>query len=97
MSVRYRTDSSLEDETCFRNRFGRGGMCAEEAHMPGSSKECRQHAENCRRLASESSSVAGRNTFLNLADHWERLATELESAELFIRAMQDIKPPIAAE
>ena len=65
--------------------------------MPGNSKECGQHADNCRRLASESPSVSGRNTFLNLADHWERLATELESAELFIKAMREIKPPIAAE
>jgi len=72
-------------------------MCAEEAHMPGNSKECRQHADNCRRLASEAASVSGRNTFLNLADHWERLAAELESAELFIKAMREIKPPIAAQ
>jgi len=65
--------------------------------MPGNPKECRQHAGNCRRLASESLTVSGRNTFLNLADHWERLAAELENAELFIKAMQEIKPPIAAE
>jgi hypothetical protein len=72
-------------------------MCAEEAHMPGDFKECRQHAENCRRLASESPSVSGRNTLLNLADHWERLATELEGAERFIKAMEKIQPSIAAE
>jgi hypothetical protein len=72
-------------------------MCAEEAHMPGNFKECRQHAENCRRLAYEAGSVSARHTFLNLADHWERLAAELESAELFIKAMREIEPPIAAE
>ena len=67
--------------------------------MPGNTKECRQHAANCRQLAAESRSISQRETFLNLADHWERLAAELESAELFIKAMQEIelKPPIAAE
>src|SRR5262245_21367356 len=77
--VRYRTDSSLAGEALSRNRFYRGGMCAEEAHMPGDPKVCRQHAETCRRLATESTTVAGRNNFLNLADTWERLAAELDS------------------
>jgi len=65
--------------------------------MPGNPKECRQHAKNCRRLAAESRTGSGRNTFLNLADTWERLAADLENAELFIKAMEEIKPPIAAE
>jgi hypothetical protein len=65
--------------------------------MPGNPKECRQHAENCRKLATESRTVSARNTFLNLADHWERLATELESGALFTNAMDEIKPPVAGE
>jgi hypothetical protein len=65
--------------------------------MPGDPKECRQHAENCRRLATESTTVAGRNNFLNLADTWERLAADLESIDPFIKTMQQIKSPIAAE
>jgi hypothetical protein len=65
--------------------------------MPGDPKECREHAENCRRMAAESRTTSGRSTLLNLADHWERLATELESGALFTNAMDEIKPPVAGE
>ena len=70
-----------------------------EAHMPGNPKECRQHAANCRQFAAESISVSGRDAFLNLAETWERLARELEGAESFIRAMEEleVRPPVAAE
>jgi hypothetical protein len=49
--------------------------------MPRNPKECRQHAEDCRQLAAESRTVRGRNTLLYIADRWEELAAELESAE----------------
>jgi hypothetical protein len=61
-------------------------------HMPGDPKECRQHAANCRRLADEAGTVLTRETFLNLADTWERLAAELESAQVFIRVMEEMEP-----
>ena len=48
--------------------------------MPGDPKECRQHAENCRRLAAEACTVSGRNTLLTFAESWERRAAELEKA-----------------
>jgi hypothetical protein len=60
--------------------------------MPGNPNECRQHAANCRQLAAEATSVAGRDTLMNLAEGWERLARELESAESFTKAIQEIDP-----
>jgi hypothetical protein len=97
--VRFRTDSPIEANGFLESICLRGVCVTWEAHMPGNPKECRQHAANCRQLAYEASSVLGRNTLLNLADTWERLAAELESAERFIQAMQEIEPkrPIAAE
>ena len=68
------------------------GLCeAGGFHMPG--KECRQNAENCRRMAAESRTASGRSTLLALADHWERLAAELERGELLTKAMDEITPP----
>jgi hypothetical protein len=57
--------------------------------MPGDPKECREHAANCRLLAEQS--PLGRHHFLDLADSWERLAAELESAEVFLRTMGEIE------
>jgi hypothetical protein len=58
--------------------------------MPGNPQECRQHATNCRRLAEAASNEAARQTFANLAETWERLASELESAQRFLQTMDDI-------
>jgi hypothetical protein len=55
--------------------------------MPGDPKECREHASNCRILAAQATTPSTRATFLNLAEAWERLAAELESAQVFLRAM----------
>ena len=63
--------------------------------MPGDPKECKRHAENCRRIAAECRTVSDRNHYLNLADTWDRLAAELETNEPFIRAMQEIVPSAA--
>jgi hypothetical protein len=81
----------LESFARFWNQF-RAGVWLEEAHMPGDPKECRQHAVTCRRLADEANTVSARETFLNLADTWERHAAELENAELFIKTMEEIEP-----
>jgi hypothetical protein len=59
--------------------------------MPGDPKECRQHAENCRRLATEARSVAARNKFDNLAVTWEQLAVELEAIEPFLKERKQNK------
>jgi hypothetical protein len=44
-------------------------------------KECRRYAKDCRWLASEAVSVWGRHTLIHIADRWDQLALELESAE----------------
>jgi hypothetical protein len=44
-------------------------------------KECRRYAKDCRWLASEAVSVWGRHSLMYMADRWDQLALELESAE----------------
>ena len=58
--------------------------------MPGNPRECREHAANCRHLA-ESASATAREAFLNLANTWERLASELEIAQRFLQVMDDME------
>jgi hypothetical protein len=60
--------------------------------MPGDPKECRKHAANCREMAANAISPAAKETFTELAAHWERLASELDSAEAFLLAMAAIEP-----
>jgi hypothetical protein len=64
--------------------------------MPGDPQECRKHAINCRQLAETATNETARRAFENLAATWERLASELESATLFLQAMDDIEPKASA-
>jgi len=64
--------------------------------MPGDPQECREHATNCRQLAETATNETARRAFENLAATWERLASELESATLFLQAMEDIEPKEAS-
>jgi hypothetical protein len=59
--------------------------------MPGNPEECREHAANCRQLAQSASVATAREAFLNLANTWERLASELESAQRFLQAIDTIE------
>jgi hypothetical protein len=52
--------------------------------MLGDPKECRQHALNCMLLAKQATDAIAKDTFLNLAQAWARLAVELEQAEAVI-------------
>jgi hypothetical protein len=52
--------------------------------MPGDPSECREHANNCLRMASEARTRHGKETFLKLADSWLRLAAELDAAKALI-------------
>ena len=61
--------------------------------VPGDPKECRQHALNCKLLAKEATSEESKKTFLNLAQHWTRLAVELEQAEALIKALKEDTAP----
>jgi hypothetical protein len=60
--------------------------------MPGDPEECREHAAHCRELAAAAGASAARKTIIALAEHWERLANELESAQRFLKAMGSIEP-----
>ena len=55
--------------------------------MPGDPKECRVHAAHCRTLAAEATGPAAKKAFTDLAEHWDQLAAELESAQAFLAAM----------
>ena len=59
--------------------------------MPGNPRECREHAANCKQLAQSASGEAAREKFLALATTWERLASELESAQMFLQAIDDLE------
>jgi hypothetical protein len=49
------------------------------------------HAANCRALAAQATSSSAKETFTSLAEHWDRLAAELESAQSFLKAMADLE------
>ena len=63
-----------------------------EGRMPGDPKECRAHAAHCRDLAAQTTNPSAKEAFINLAQHWERLASELDSAEAFLLAMAATEP-----
>jgi hypothetical protein len=60
--------------------------------MPGDPKECRLHAAHCRDLAVQANNPSAKEAFTKLAEHWDRLASELESAQAFLVAMAAIEP-----
>ena len=61
--------------------------------MPGDSRECRQHALNCVRLAQTAATPQSREDFANLAQTWVRLAEDLERAQAFLAALdEEIEP-----
>jgi hypothetical protein len=54
--------------------------------MPGNPTECHEHALAWMQLGEGAASPETREAFLHLADSWERLAAELESAQSFLSA-----------
>jgi hypothetical protein len=82
LDVRIRTELHIDGLGFAGNRF-----C-----MPGDPNECRRHAENCRRLAEQATRPDAREHFLTLAGQWERLASELEAAKVFLATMSAIEP-----
>ena len=60
--------------------------------MPGDPRKCREHAATCRQLADSVTGATARKAFLNLAETWERLASELESSAIFVQALNAIEP-----
>jgi hypothetical protein len=62
-----------------------------ERRMPGDPKECRERAARCRQLASDARSAEAKQHFLALARQWENLAADLDNAQKFIEAMNEIE------
>ena len=55
--------------------------------MPGDPTECRERAMNCMLLAEEASDAQSKQTFLDLAQSWTRLAAELEDSLNLLAAL----------
>lgn len=59
--------------------------------MPGDPKECCAHAANCIRLAKEASTEEVRKTFFDLAQKWNVLAADLDTAQALLDAAKGDK------
>jgi hypothetical protein len=54
--------------------------------MPVDPKECREHAKRCWALASETKNPVLKESLVELAQNWARLATELDSTHALLKA-----------
>jgi hypothetical protein len=63
--------------------------------MFGDPRACREHARRCSELAVLAATPEERQHLLSLESVWIRRAVELESAEAFLKTMDEIdfKPP----
>ena len=69
--------------------------------MPGDPKECGLHARNRRKFAMTARNAEAADKIQKLAETWDSLAAELDSASIFLEVMSDIGsdqigPPKAA-
>ena len=60
--------------------------------MPGDPRACREHARRCAELAVFAATSEEQEHLLSLESAWIRFAAELESAEAFLNAMDEIDP-----
>jgi hypothetical protein len=58
--------------------------------MPGDPRACREHARRSAELAALAATPEAREYFLSLENTWIRFAAELESAEAFLKTMDEI-------
>ena len=49
--------------------------------MPGDPKECRERAKRCHQMAAETTHPNLKQSLTEIADHWMRLATELDATK----------------
>jgi hypothetical protein len=65
-------------------------VCNEyEVHiMPGDPKVCREHAKHCWALASEVTNPVLRESFIETAKRWSRLAAELDAMQALLDEWQ---------
>jgi hypothetical protein len=59
-------------------RYRQGGRCTNWIAAMPTSKECRQHAEECLNLAKEATQIYARQALLELAAEFRQVAKELE-------------------
>jgi hypothetical protein len=52
--------------------------------MPGDPKECREHAKCCWALASEVTNPALKESLIEIAQRWSRLATDLDAMHILL-------------
>jgi hypothetical protein len=60
--------------------------------MPGNPKECREHAKRCWALATETKNPALKESLVEIAQKWARLATELEATRALLADWAPEKP-----
>jgi hypothetical protein len=64
--------------------------------VPGDPKECREHAKRCMELAEGTTNPAVKESLLDVARTWTRLATDLEATKRLLDAWEvskTKKPP----
>ena len=54
--------------------------------MLGDPKECRKHAKHCWALASETENPVLKQSLVEIAQRWARLATELDATHALLKA-----------
>jgi hypothetical protein len=60
--------------------------------MPGNPKECREHAKRCWALAAETKNPALKESLVEIAQKWARLATDLEATRALLADWAPEKP-----
>jgi hypothetical protein len=60
--------------------------------MPGDPKECREHAKRCWELASEATNPVLKESLIDLAQRWARLASDLEVTKRMLDAWGELSP-----
>ena len=58
--------------------------------MPGEPDQCRLNAARCRKLALRSKSPERREYFTEMAETWVKLAAQIESDQVLLRALSDL-------
>jgi hypothetical protein len=56
--------------------------------VPGDSTECREHAKRCMELAEGTKNPAVKESLLNVARTWVRLAADLEATQRLLDAWE---------
>ena len=59
--------------------------------MPGDPRACREHARRCAELAVLAATPQEQEHLLSLESAWIRFAAELDSAEAFLKTMDEIE------